>query len=113
MTRPRFIAHSPRQVARKIVRAPLRCVTAGSLAIYRELFDRDVKTLSAREEWRIVPFKRRTRRRRRSSSSTKRCPQEPSPFALVVVRLLTTTEAVSCTSIASMRTGISRSSASR
>jgi hypothetical protein len=32
---------------------------------YRELFDRDLKSILAREEWRIVPVKRRTQRRRR------------------------------------------------
>ena len=35
---------------------------------YRELFDRDLKAALAREDWRIVPLKRRTRKRRRNDA---------------------------------------------
>jgi hypothetical protein len=62
---PRFIAGSPREVGRKVVSNrydPFRLEVSPS---YRELFDRDLKSALAREEWRIVPIKRRPRRRRR------------------------------------------------
>jgi hypothetical protein len=65
---PRFIAGSPRDVARKIVRS---CYDAFRLEVspsYRELFDRDLKAVLARENWRIVPLKRRTRKRRRNDT---------------------------------------------
>ena len=65
----RFIAGSPREVARKIVRA--RHYDAFRLEVsasYRELFDRDLKTVLEREDWQIVPpqaaHPRRTAQRR-------------------------------------------------
>jgi hypothetical protein len=63
----RFIAGSPREVGRKVVRNrydPFRLEVSPS---YRELFERDLQGLLAREEWRIVPIKRRARRRRRNA----------------------------------------------
>lgn len=60
----RFIAGSPREVGRKVVRNhydPFRLEVSAS---YRELFDRDLKSALAREDWRIVPIKRRARERR-------------------------------------------------
>ena len=60
----RFIAGSPREVGRKVVRNrydPFRLEVSPS---YRELFDRDLKSALAREDWQIVPPKRRTQKRR-------------------------------------------------
>ena len=60
----RFIAGSPREVGRKVVRNrydPFRLEVSPS---YRELFDRDLKSALAREDWQIVPLKRRTQKRR-------------------------------------------------
>ena len=34
---------------------------------YREPFDRDLKAVLAREDWRIVPLRRRNRKRRRKA----------------------------------------------
>ena len=65
---PRFIAGTPREVARKIVPArydPFRLEVSPS---YRELFDRDLRNVLEREDWRIVPLKRRTQRRRRNEA---------------------------------------------
>ena len=61
---PRFIGRSPREVARKIVGARYDAFRLEVSASYRELFDRDLKSVLEREAWRIVPLKRRTRRRR-------------------------------------------------
>jgi hypothetical protein len=36
---------------------------------YRELFDRDLQSVLAREDWRIVPLKRRARARRRNEAA--------------------------------------------
>ena len=61
---PRFIAGSPREVGRKIVRNrydPFRLEVSPS---YRELFDRDVGRVLAREDWRIVSITPHVRRRR-------------------------------------------------
>jgi hypothetical protein len=63
----RFIAGSPREVGRKIVRNrydPFRLEVSPS---YRELFDRDVGSVLGREDWRIVPISPRIHRRRRSA----------------------------------------------
>ena len=63
---PRFIAGTPREVARKVVRNrydPFRLEVSPS---HRELFDRDLKSVLAREEWRIVPVKHCAQRRRRN-----------------------------------------------
>jgi hypothetical protein len=64
---PRFIGGSPREVGRKIVRNRYDAFRLEVSPSYRELFDRDLKTVLAREDWRIVPIKRRVRRRRRSA----------------------------------------------
>jgi hypothetical protein len=64
---PRFIAGSPREVGRKVVRNrydAFRLVVSPS---YREPFDRDFQNGLARKDWRIVPLKRRVHRRRRST----------------------------------------------
>jgi hypothetical protein len=61
---PRFIAGTAREVARKVVRNHYDAFRLEVSPSYRELFDRDLKSVLACEEWRIVPVKRRTRRRR-------------------------------------------------
>ena len=61
---PRFIAGSPREVARKILPARYDAFRLEVSPSYRELFDRDLKNV-LREDWQIVPLKRRTRTRRR------------------------------------------------
>ena len=68
---PRFIAASPREVGRKVVG---NCYDAFRLEVspsYRELFDRDLQGILAREDWRIVPIKHRDRRRGRSTKQLK------------------------------------------
>jgi hypothetical protein len=65
---PRFIAGSPLDVARKIVRSGYDAFRLEVSPSYRELFDRDLKAVLAREDWRIVPLKRRTRKRRRNDT---------------------------------------------
>jgi hypothetical protein len=64
---PRFIAGSPREVGRKIVRTRYDAFRLEVSPSYRELFDRDLKTALAREDWRIVHITSRLRRRRRSA----------------------------------------------
>ena len=61
---PRFIAGSPREVARNILPARYDAFRLEVSPSYRELFDRDLKNV-LREDWQIVPLKRRTRTRRR------------------------------------------------
>jgi hypothetical protein len=64
---PRFIAGSPREVGRKVVSNrydPFRLEVSSS---YRERFDHDLMGVLAREEWRIVPIKRRAGRSRRTT----------------------------------------------
>ena len=63
---PGFIAGSRREVAQKIVRARYDAFRLEVSPSYREMFDRDLKTVLAREDWQIVPLKRRTRARRRN-----------------------------------------------
>ena len=65
---PRFIGGAPHEVARKIVRARYDAFRLEVSASYRELFDRDLKTVLAREEWQIVPLKRPTRGRRHNNA---------------------------------------------
>jgi hypothetical protein len=65
---PRFIAGSPREVARKILRARYDEFRLEVSPSYRELFDRDLKNVLEREDWQIVPLKRRTRTRRRNGA---------------------------------------------
>jgi hypothetical protein len=65
---PRFIAGSPREVGRKIVRNRYDAFRLEVSPSYRELFDRDLKTVLAREEWRIVPIKRRAGAHRRTEA---------------------------------------------
>jgi hypothetical protein len=55
---PRFIAGSLRKVGRKIVRNRYDAFRLEVSPSYRELFDRDLKAVLAREGWRIVPIKR-------------------------------------------------------
>ena len=64
---PRFIAGSPREVGRKVVRNRYDAFRLEVAPSYRELFDRDLQSVLAREDWRIVPIKRRLRRWRRSA----------------------------------------------
>lgn len=65
---PRFIAGSPREVGRKIVRNHYDAFRLEVAPSYREVFDRDLKTVLARENWRIVAIKRRARARQRNES---------------------------------------------
>jgi hypothetical protein len=61
-----FMAGSRQDVARKVVRNrydPFRLQVSSS---YRELFNRDVKSVLELQNWEIVPLQRRTRTRRRS-----------------------------------------------
>ena len=60
----RFLAGSQREVARTSVRSRYDAFRLEVSPSYREVFDRDLKTVLAREDWQIVPLKRRTRRRR-------------------------------------------------
>jgi hypothetical protein len=62
---PHFSAGSPRDVGRKIVQPPYDAFRLEVSPSYRELFDRDLKAVLAREDWRIVPLRRRNRKRRR------------------------------------------------
>ena len=63
---PRFIADSPRGVGRKIVRNRYDAFRLEVSPSYREVFDRDLNTVLARERWRIVPIKRHGRTCRRN-----------------------------------------------
>ena len=65
---PRFIAGSQRDVARKIVRSRYDAFRLEVSPSYREQFDRDLKAVLAREDWRIVSLKRRTRKGRRNDT---------------------------------------------
>lgn len=64
----RFIAGSPREVARKVVTSRYDAFRLEVSASYREQFDRDLKTVLARHDWQIVPLKRRTRAHRRNEA---------------------------------------------
>jgi hypothetical protein len=64
---PRFIAGSPREVGRKVVSNHYDAFRLEVSPSYRELFDRDLNSALAREDWRIVRIKRRTRTRRHST----------------------------------------------
>jgi hypothetical protein len=64
---PRFVAASPREVGRKVVRNRYDAFRLEVSRSYRELFDRDLKSALAREDWRIVPIKRHADRRCRST----------------------------------------------
>ena len=75
---PRFIAGSPREVARKIVTTRYDAFRLEVSASYREQFDRDLKTVLAHHDWQIVPLKRRTRAHRRTRASlNSSCDQRP------------------------------------
>jgi hypothetical protein len=62
---PRFIASSPREVGRKVVRNRYDAFRLQVSPSYRELFDRDLQSVLTREHWRIVPIKRRAAAHRR------------------------------------------------
>jgi hypothetical protein len=62
----RFIARSAREVGRKVARNRYDAFRLEVSPSYRELFDRDVKSVLTREHWRIVPIKARGSRRRRN-----------------------------------------------
>jgi hypothetical protein len=53
----RFIAGSPREVGRKVVSHRYDAFRLEVSRSYRELFDRDLKGVLAREQWQIVPIK--------------------------------------------------------
>ena len=58
---PGLIAGSPREVGRKIARTRYDAFRLEVSPSYRELFDRELKSVLQREGWQIVPLKRRTR----------------------------------------------------
>jgi hypothetical protein len=65
----RFIGGSRLEVARKLLPTrydPFRLEVSSS---YREQFDRHLRRLLEREEWRIVPLKRSSSARRRNPAS--------------------------------------------
>ena len=65
----RFIGGSRLEVARKLLPSrydPFRLEVSSS---YREQFDRHLDNVLKREEWQIVPLKRRSSRRRRNSTT--------------------------------------------
>ena len=66
---PRFIAGSPREVARKILRARYDAFRLEVSPSYRELFDRDLKNVLEREDWQIIALKRRFARTRRRNDA--------------------------------------------
>jgi hypothetical protein len=61
---PHFMAGSPREVGRKVVRNRYDAFRLEVSTSYRKLFDRDLESVLAREDWRIVPIKRHANRRR-------------------------------------------------
>jgi hypothetical protein len=63
---PGFVAGSRREVGRKIVRNRYDAFRLEVSPSYRELFDRDLEMVLAREGWRIVPIKHRAEARRRN-----------------------------------------------
>ena len=59
---PDFMAGSRQEVGRKLARKrydPFRLQVSSS---YRELFDRDVKSVLELNDWEIVPLRRRSRK---------------------------------------------------
>jgi len=65
----RFIGRSRLEVARKLLPTrydPFRLEVSSS---YREQFDRHLNNVLEREEWRIVPLKRRSPPQRRNTTS--------------------------------------------
>ena len=60
---PRFIAGTPREVARKVLRSRYDAFRLEVSPSYRELFDRDLKSAFARAGWRIVPVKKASAQR--------------------------------------------------
>ena len=63
---PHFVAGSRQEVARKIVRNRYDMFRLQVSSSYREVFDRDVKSVLELQDWEIVPLKRRARARRRN-----------------------------------------------
>jgi hypothetical protein len=59
---PHFIAGSPREVGRKIVRTRYDAFRIEVSTSYRELFERELNNILEREGWRIVPLKHRRNR---------------------------------------------------
>jgi hypothetical protein len=58
-TLSQFAARSRLEVARKVVPTPYDAFRLQVSASYRELFDRDLRSVLARNEWRIVQVARR------------------------------------------------------
>ena len=58
---PGFSGGSPREVGRKVARTRYDAFRLEVSPSYRELFDRELKSVLEREGWQIVPLKRRTR----------------------------------------------------
>lgn len=63
---PHFMAGSRQDVARKLVRNRYDLFRLQVSSSYRELFDRDVKSVLKHQNWEIVPLPRRSRARRRN-----------------------------------------------
>ena len=59
----RFIAGSPREVGRMIVRNRYDAFRIEVSTSYRELFERELENVLQREGWRIVPLRHRRNRK--------------------------------------------------
>jgi len=66
---PHLVGGSRQEVGRKIVPTRYDVFRLQVSASYREVFDRDLKNILEREEWRIVPIKRRRRAARHASGA--------------------------------------------
>jgi hypothetical protein len=55
---PSFVAHSAREVGRKVLGMRHDAFRLEVSRSYRELFDRDLESILNRREWRIVPLAR-------------------------------------------------------
>jgi hypothetical protein len=56
---PHFVAGSRREVGRKLLGTRYDAFRLQVSASYREVFDRDLKSILEREDWQIVPLPRR------------------------------------------------------
>jgi hypothetical protein len=63
-----FLAASRLEVARKVVPMRYDAFRLEVSSSYREMFDRDLKSVLDREKWKIVPVKQPHRGRRRSTT---------------------------------------------
>lgn len=66
-TLPHFIGSSRLEVARKVVPTRYDAFRLQVSSSYREMFDRDLKSVLERKEWQIVPVKPQRHRSPRGS----------------------------------------------